>query len=264
MCKLERTKLPSSLQNRNNMNLNYIAIGLDYDLYIQNNNELRYEFQQHTNFIGDYFSKAIRKYKCKTDGTFNMISVELNEFNINPCSVVPVDVLKVELPFEINRYEKIKGTSDCSYYLELLEKGFKKAAEFKEVPLESLLNIIEEFKQGGCKNEWVHKKKRFTEDDLEVILICDFTTNYFQLIATVNQISTKKKLVSGVLIRTEAGVSIHEGMYKDVLIKNNEILITDKSDSPRIQINKEKAFEGLLDYVVRGDKEIVEILSYQI
>jgi hypothetical protein len=52
-------------------------------------------------------------------------------------------------------------------------------------------------------------------------------------------------------------------MYKDVLIKNDEILITDKSDSPRIRINKTKVFEGVLDYVVMGDKEIVEILSYQ-
>ncbi len=124
------------------MNLNYIAIGLDYDLYIQKDNELRYEFQQHTNFIGDYFSKAIRKYKYKTDGTFNMVSVELNDIEVKPCSIVPVDVLKVELPFEKNRYEQIKGTSDCSYYLELLEKAFKKASEFKEIPLETLLGIV--------------------------------------------------------------------------------------------------------------------------
>jgi hypothetical protein len=122
---------------------------------------------------------------------------------------------------------------------------------------------VKEFKDGGCKNDWLHKKKRFKEDDLEVFLICQFTTNYFQLVITINQISTKKELVSGVLIRTEVGVSIHEGMYKDVLIKNDEILITDKSDSPRIRINKTKVFEGVLDYVVMGDKEIVEILSYQ-
>jgi len=246
------------------MNLYYIHLGLDYDDYIQTNNELRYEFQQHTNFIDDYFSKAIRKHKFKTDGSYKMISVAPTEFEIKPNRIVPMDVLDINLPFEKNRYEQIKGTSDCSYYLELLEKGFKKASEFKEIPLEILLSIVKEFKDGGCKNEWLHKKKRFKDDDLEVFLICEFTTNYFQLVITIYQISTKKELVSGVLIRTEVGVSIHEGMYKDVLIKNDEILITDKSDSPRIRINKTKVFEGILDYQVLGDKEIVEILSYKL
>jgi len=246
------------------MNLYYIHLGLDYQDYIESNNELRYEFQQHTNFISDYFSKAIRKHRYKTDGSYNMIGILPTEFEIKPTKLQGFgDVIGVNLPFDRNRYEKIKGTEDCSYYLELLEQGFKKASEFNDVPLEILLNMIKEFKINDCKNEWLHKKKRFKEDDLEVILTCEFTTNYFQLVATVNQISTKKELVSGVLIRTEVGVSIHEGMYKDVLIKNDEILITDKSDSPRIRINKEKVFEGVLDYVVMGDKEIVEMLSYQ-
>jgi len=247
------------------MNLYYIHLGLDYYDYIESNNELRYEFQQHTNFIDDYFSKAIRKHKYRTDGTYNMISVSTTEFELKSTKLQGFgDVIGVNLPFDRNRYEKMKGTEDCSYYLELLEEGFKKASEFKEIPLETLLNIIEEFKQGGCKNEWVHKKKRFKEDDLEVVLTCQFTTNYFQLVATINQISTKKEVVRGVLIRTEVGVSIHEGMYKDVLVKDDEILITDKSDSPRIRINKAKIFDGVLDYLVMGDKEIVEMLSYQI
>lgn len=246
------------------MYLRYLHLGLDYNDYIENENNLRFEFQQHTNFIDDYFSKAIRKHKYKTDGSYNMISVAATQFEIKPTKLIGFgDVIGVNLPFDRTRYEQIKGTSDCSYYLELLEEGFKKASEFKEVPLKSLLNIIEEFKQGGCKNEWVHKKKRFKEDDLEVTLTCDFTTNYFQLVATFNQISTKKELVSGVLIRTEVGVSIHEGMYKDILIKHDEIIITDNSDSPRIRINKAKVFEGVLVYVVIGDKEIVDILSYQ-
>lgn len=246
------------------MYLRYLHLGLDYNDYIENENNLRFEFQQHTNFIDDYFSKAIRKHKYKTYGSYNMISVAATQFEIKPTKLIGFgDVIGVNVPFDRTRYEQIKGTSDCSYYLELLEEGFKKAAEFKEVPLISLLNIIEEFKQGGCKNEWVHKKKRFKEDDLEVTLTCDFTTNYFQLIATFNQISTKKELVSGVLIRTEVGVSIHEGMYKDILIKHDEILITDKSDTPRIRINKAKVLEGVLVYVVLGDKEIVDILSYQ-
>ena len=70
------------------MNLFYIHLGLDYDDYIQSNNELRYEFQRHTNFIDDYFSKAIRKYKFKTDGTYKMIAVAPTEFEIKSNRIV--------------------------------------------------------------------------------------------------------------------------------------------------------------------------------
>jgi len=246
------------------MNLYYISVGLDYNKYIVDKNDLRYEVQKHTRFISNYFSKAIRKHKFKTDGTFNMISIGAHEDKINPCMIIPFDALKVELHFKKALYEKIKGTEDCSYYLELLEQGFRKASEFKSIPLDILLNLIEEFKKGDCKNEWLHKKKRFKEDDLEVILICEFTTNYFQLIVTINQISTKKELVRGVLIRTEVGVSIHEGMYKDLLIKDDDIIITDRSDSPRIIIKKDDVFKGKLNSIITGDEEIKKMLSFEL
>ncbi len=128
------------------MNLRYIALGLDYDTYIKINNDLRYQFQLHTRFISNYFSKAIRKDKFDTNGAFNMISIALlPENKPEPTKIVGIDVLKTYLAFDPKRYEQIKGTGDCSYYLELLEQGFKKASEFKPIPLDILLNLIEEF-----------------------------------------------------------------------------------------------------------------------
>ena len=246
------------------MTLYYIHLGLDYDDYIQTNNILRYEFQQRTNFIDDYFSKKIRKLKFKTDGTFNMISISPTEFEIKSNSIVPENVLEVNLPFEPKKYEKIKGTEDCNYYLELLENGFKKASELKTIPLDNLLSLIVEFRNDGCKNQWIHKKKRSKESDIEVILICDFTTNYFQLWLTVNEISTKKELINEVIIRTKTGNSIHEKMFKNILIDDDDIIITDNSDSPRIAINKQSVLNQKLEYKIIGDTEIKEILTYEL
>ncbi|MFV8355478.1 hypothetical protein ACNQGB_04760 [Flavobacterium sp. XS1P32] len=230
------------------MNLYYVHLGLDYETYINTNNELRFEFQKQTEFIDDYFSKAIRKYKFKTDGTFNMIAISLTEFTIKPSSLVPSKVLDVELPFDKSRYDRIKGTKDCGYYIELLEQGFTKASEFKSIPLESLLNIIEEFKRDGYKNEWLHKKKKFKEQDLEIKLTCEFNAICFQVIATINQISTKKELTKGVIIRTETGVSIHQGTYKDILIDDLNVIITDSSNEPRILINIEDVLNNRFNY----------------
>lgn len=238
------------------------------------------DFAYHTRFISNYFSKAIRKYKYTTDGTFNMISVEgaVNYKEIP--KIKGFDALSVPISFDQNRYEQIKGTEDCSYYLELLEQGFKKASEFKPIPLDTLLSLIDEFKNGGCKNEWLHKKKRFKEEDLEVVLTCEFTTNYFQLIATINQISTKKELVKGIAIKTKPDEIHFDKMFKDILIHENFIVITDASDSARVLINVEDAKKGFFNkmfapYIYNEDytqeenlkseathNEVVRILSY--
>jgi len=193
-----------------------------------------------------------------------MISIGAHEDKINPCMIIPFDALKVELHFKKALYEKIKGTEDCSYYLELLEQGFRKASEFKSIPLDILLNLIEEFKKGDCKNEWLHKKKRFKEEDLEVILTCEFTTNYFQLIATINQISTKKELVKGIVIKTEPDEIAYEGMFKDIMVIDKDIIITDRSDSPRIIIKKDDVFKGKMNSIITGDEEIKKMLSFEL
>lgn len=246
------------------MNLYYISLGLHYHDYILYNNELRLEFQKKTSFINDYFSKKIRKLRFKTDGTFNMIAIGPSEFEYDPKKFVAYKVLEIHLPFDRNRYEVLKNDLDCSYFLEMMEQGFKKASKIKEIPLNGLLNIIENFKKEGCKNKWLHKKKRFKEDDLEVILNCEYTSVYFHLVATFNQISSKKELISGVVLSTDVGVYLHEGMYKDIFINDKEIVITDSTDSPRILINKEKIFERTLEFEFLGDENTKRINSFQL
>jgi hypothetical protein len=242
------------------MNLWYVNIWLNPETGFDD--DYRYEFTLHTRFISNYLSKQIRKYRFNTDGAFNMISVEPTTNEIKECKIVPVAALTVDVPFSKEHYEQIKGTADCEYYLELLEEGFKKAAKFKEVPLDTLLNLINNFRKNGYRNEWRQKKKRFKEQDIEVILDCFFTTTDFRLVTTINKISTKETLCSGVVIRTEPDEICFDKMFKDVLINKESIVITDASDSPRILINLRDAWNKKLSFKLRGDREIKELLSY--
>jgi len=224
------------------MNLWYIAIDLDDKAF---NLEYCSEFGYRTGFISNYLSKQIRKASFKTDETFRMISVRLGT-EIRKPEIVLGDVLEVGLVFDQGRYEQIKGTEDCSYYLEIFEEGFRRAAEFKKIPLETLLNLIDEFSSSGCKNEWLHKKKRFKEADIEVALNCCFTTLDFRLVATIIRISTKEELCSGVVLITEPDEIHFDYKFKDILIDEESIIITDSVDEPRILIDLKKAFNGKL------------------
>jgi hypothetical protein len=244
------------------MNLWYVNIWLNPETGY--NEDYRYEFTLHTRFISNYFSKQIRKQRFVTDGTFNMISVNPTPKKLEECKIVPVDSLNVYVPFDKQRYEQTKGTTDCDYYLELLEKGFEKASKCKEIPLSSLCNLIDDFRKNSCKNEWQHKKKRFKEQDIEVILNCFFTTLDFRLVATINQVSTKKELCSGTLIRTEPDEIYFSKIFKDILIDEENIIITDTSDSPRILINLRDSLDKKLSFKLLGDKEIKKLLSYSL
>lgn len=219
------------------MNLGYLAIDLDRNSF---DIEYCYEFTLHTRFISNYLSKKIRKSKFVTDGTFRMISVRLCSKNCNGV-FLDEDVVQVMLPFDKARYEQIKGTDDCEYYLEMFEKGFKKASEFKEIPLQTLLDFIQEFRDCGYKNEWLHKKKRFKHYDIEIALDCYFTTLDFQLVATITKLSTKEELCSGVVLKTEPDEICFDKEFKDILIDERNIIVTDFIDKPRILIDLEKA-----------------------
>lgn len=243
------------------MTLFYFYIGLDYDKYIKNENELRYDFQLRTRFISNYFSKKLRKLRFKTDGSFNMVSLSLHEDEIEKPSIVSNEVLIVQMPFDRERYLRIRGTSDFSYYIELLELGFKKASEFKKLPVDEFSQILNEFIKSNCKNEWVELKKRFKTDDLEIILKSDFTTNHFQVIATINRISTKKELVTGVIITTKPDEVVFDSLIDAVLIEKN-ILIKNKFGKAILEINKSDVFNGVLNYQIIGNKEDVERLNY--
>jgi hypothetical protein len=228
------------------MQLRYISLNLDRKIF---GNEYGYDFLLHTRFISNYFSKAIRKHKYETDGSFNMISIDGSYNTVSP-KIVPMTALKIVLEFDKEKYAQIRGTNNCDYYLELLERGFKEAYKFKSIPLNVLLCSISEFKKNDCKNEWLHKKKRFNDHDLEIILTCEFTTNYFKLMVTINQSSTKKELIKGAVMTTEPDEVLFNKMFKDILINDNTIIITDASDTPRVLINKKNAFLGNLIFEI--------------
>lgn len=242
------------------MNLRYINLWIDttsgYD------DDYRYEFKLHTRFINHFLSIQIRKHKLVTDGTFNMISVAPMPNNIETCEIIPFEVLKVTVPFNKNRYEQTKMTTNHEYYLELLEEGFERISKSKKISLDSLLKLLDDFRKGGYKNEWQHKKKKFKEYDIEVSLDCKFTSFDFQLIVSINKISTREKLVEGTVIRTLPDEIFFDKMFKDIIVNNESIIITDTSDSSRVEMSLKDVLNKKFNFKLIGDKEVNELLSY--
>lgn len=244
------------------MKLRYISLGLEYNYYSKADNLLRYDFLLRTRFISNYFSREVRKYKIEVDD-FNMLSIALlPDINNSYSSLTAINVLEVYLPFKRERYDLVRGTNDYNYYLELYERGFVEASKSSKIPLSILMEILQAFKLGGCLNEWTHKKKQFKSENLNVELKCEFDTNCFQLRLIISSLDTKEIVFNGIIARTEPDEVLFEKMFKDILIEDDKIIVTDNSDRPRFIINKIKAKQGILDYQIEGRSDVKNLLTY--
>lgn len=216
------------------MNLRYITFSIE-DTSGYDTNFIS-EFQFRTRFISNFLSKEVRKLRLVTDGTFDLIAVAPTPNTTTPCRVIGERALVCEVPFELARYESVKGTENCEYYLELFEVGFRRASHFKSIPEVELIGLLEKFRNAGYRNEWVQKRGRFKDHDIDVIVRGSFTTHHITMSVSLSKISTKLALCSGPIIMTLPDEVFIDGAVKDILMDDGNIVITDFLDQPTFDI----------------------------
>jgi hypothetical protein len=226
------------------MNLRYIVLHMNHDSGYKD--PFRDNFNLHSRFISNYLSIQIRKLKSETDGTFNMIAVSPTLNIKNVCRVVGEKALDASISFNRDAYEQMTEYEKYEYYLKLLENGYKICSQYKRIPLDNLLNLHQTFRENGYKNEWLHKKKKFKEYGIDVILNCFFTSFDFHLNMSVCDIKSKTEIVSGTVIRTLPDEVCFTPLYKDIIIENDKLCITEFQDRPKFVFNLSDIFEKKL------------------
>lgn len=224
------------------MNLRYIALHLNHDSGYKD--PFRDNFNLHSRFISNYLSVQIRKLKYETDGTFNMITVSPTLDIKHICRIVGEKALDACISFNREAYDQMTEYEKYDYYLQLLEDGYKICSQFKQIPLDYLLQLHQEFRVNGYKNEWLHKKRKFKEYGIEVTLNCYFTSLDFQLSISVNDIRNKTELISGIVIKTLPDEVCFAPLFKDIIIEKNQLCITEIQDRPKFIFNLDDIFKG--------------------
>lgn len=114
------------------------------------------KFVDNANFVANFLSKKIRGYHVTTDGTYNMVNIQITNSQ-DSCQIKSVNSLSVEVHVtieEISKYLKMRKEKErYEFYLSLLEKGYKVAAKLKPIPVNTLLALHEEFRENNYKNE---------------------------------------------------------------------------------------------------------------
>ena len=172
-----------------------------------------------------YLIREIKTKKIISDN-FNRICFigkekPFNEGFVNSCNVLSVDV-----PFDLNEYSTRPLDSLNELFIQMLSYGIKICISRHKLPLEFLLESMEEFRKNNYENKWVLRRKRINGTGLVCEIICELTMEKFNAEFIVLH---KKKIIYRKDILTDIPNWISNSYFfkNKLLIKDDKILLID-------------------------------------
>ncbi len=202
-------------------------------------------FADHVYFIGYYLYLRSKKLKFETDGTYNMILIEVGGVSSPKVELSELfKVIRVYIPFDFERY--INGTQQerYSYYLELFKEGLTVAANFRPIPLDELKEYLQQLKADNFICRWDFKNVSIKELGLKVKFTGQLTSFDFKLIADAYRKREQFPFCSGTVIRTKPNSILFGFISRNIIVKDGSIRICGKSNSEFFYIPLENLCEG--------------------
>lgn len=227
------------------MLLRYIILRADYESYDEDFFNI---FMDNVRFVSNYLSNTIRKYKVETDGTFNMISVSITKAP-DSCALIPEKILavKVHLSKEsIDDYLNMKDEKKrFEFYLSILERGYAMASSYKSVPYNLLLNLHQEFRKGGYKNEKLFKTKQLKEYGISLKLFHCLSSYDYKLKLFVFNLQ-KKIIGEGIIYQTFPDEILFDKNVRHLIIDNEKLVISDFLKKPQFVCSLKDLSKGIV------------------
>lgn len=247
------------------MKIRYISLCIEHPLYSGFSDEaFNLKFNKNARFICNYLSKAVRKLNMETDGTYKMISVHPHVIQ-NSSKMYYSDYALSNTIYvsskEMEQYtQMVNLTERYEFYLSLLERGYIQAATFKEeVPVDTLLSLHQQFRDGEYKNEWLFKKKQIRDFGIYIYLNCYFTSFEFRLELEAYSLKTKELVTKGVVIRTPPNEVCYDHKFKQITLQDDKLVILDFLEHPRYEMDLHKLSDGIFNVKYLDDKDIKDV-----
>lgn len=222
----------------------------------QTNPNVYYFWYYNIEFMVDYLSANIKKLNIQTHN-FDLLAIE-------PISIQKgfIDIheylknLVVHTPVsndEMLSIENIKNLKDrCEKVLAILERGYKIANEYYDIQIDKLLELHQQFRDGGYKHEWIFKKKPIKEYGIYVFFKCYFTTSDFKLEIEVYDIKKIQLRAKGIVLRTGPSRNCFGKEFnKGIEIDNGKMYLLD--------FLSKRAFEFDLEQLSKGNFNVIQL-----
>lgn len=203
-----------------------------------------YIIRDQTRSICNFLERQLVKRKFKTEG-FNRICIVgysnvQEEMYINSCKVLSIPIL-----FNIDECRQTPQDKLDDYYAKLLIVGLKRCATKYQISLDEMLVWLDDLKQNGYINKWIFKERTFRELRVKCHLECMLTKEAFTLRLVINREGSS--LFDEVILTTAPDEIIFYNQFKDIIVKNNEVVVTDRFGGSLFRISIRKLLHNSND-----------------
>ncbi|MBV6290499.1 hypothetical protein [Pseudomonas aegrilactucae] len=204
------------------MILKYIYLYLNLDEYPK---EIYVPFGFRTRYLCNYIERGIKYLKFEVSG-FNRICIQGTSVPSGGSTIQDEKAIVSKVGFDVVEYESLKGDEFHEFYISMLVKGLSECSREHAIPLNAILEIIESFREGGYRNEWVFQKKLFREQNIEAILLCRLDVNNFVLTLRLN--CKKEVIFEQEILKTKPDEIIYTNKFKSLEVSDGAVLVVDK------------------------------------
>lgn len=182
------------------------------------------EFLFNSCYVSNYLSRHIREMQWVSESYKGILIKCAPRDDILPHLSLQRNLI-VPVEFDLEKYNRLGGVDLHEFYLSLFCEGFRRAALHFQIPFSELLSLIERFRNGGYKNEWIFKRKKFGNLHLQCSLICEINRENFSLFLCVEGkggIILREKI-----LETKPDEIIFSHKFKDLKLRDGKIVVLD-------------------------------------
>ena len=120
-------------------------------------------FHNASNCAGHYLWSRFRKWRIPTEGFHAIILQDDNRPLDEEPWISSTKSFLIPFRFDPDRWQGMPDNERHEHMLDLYERGFRVTAEHHALPLDRLLALIDDFRDGGYQNRWLGAKKQIRQ-----------------------------------------------------------------------------------------------------
>jgi hypothetical protein len=191
-------------------------------------------FRDQTRFICHFVQRYVAARKVQAHG-FKRICVVCKTVASELTFKNSSNVLVVEVPFDMAKYETTAEEDLPEYFIGLLEAGLIKACRDEPLPAGLFKDAIESFRALDYKNKWVHSTKLFRSAGLKCRLQCELDLSWFHLVLEVER--KGEVIFSQEILRTPPDEVVYAHKFKEVRLDGQILRVEEKFGKPLFELN---------------------------
>jgi hypothetical protein len=174
-------------------------------------------------YIGNFLRRRVKQLRYRTEN-FRRVLFQGRIIGYDEPGRIQGDAaLVVPIPFDQPRYEALGPDEHHEFFLGMYIEGIEKANRDFPIPYDVLMQGIEDFRNGGYKNEWVYQRKLLRPFGLHASLLFDLDSKRFRA-----RLQLERK---GAVIYDQTVLEDHPDeicfayKVKEIAVKDNQILV---------------------------------------